>query len=124
MKQHLAGQGKDVQHCTAVSPEIREYFQRVLDRTCTTKKQREAYRLRREEIAAQGTAYAAAGYYDLTADEEQQVQHAMHVSREEEEFRRGVEQRGGTFERGGGSGGGGSSRGGNPISRLFSRSSS
>jgi hypothetical protein len=37
-KQHLAGRGNNVKHCSCVPPDVREYFQRDLDQTTNRKK--------------------------------------------------------------------------------------
>ncbi|KAF8658457.1 hypothetical protein HU200_058909 [Digitaria exilis] len=70
--------------------------------------QRGAEKLRKEKAAAEGNYPPG----DAPYDEEAELERALHQSRAEEE--------GGAYEHGGGSG----SRGGNPMSRLFGRSSS
>ena len=95
LKQHLAGRGAEVIHCRNVPPDVRDFFQRELDRAKKATADRARERLRREKAAAEGN------YPGDEEDEEAQVQRAMDLSRAEAEFRRGVEQRGGAYERGG-----------------------
>ena len=114
LKQHLAGRGAEVIHCRNVPPDVRDFFQRELDRAKKATADRARERLRREKAAAEGN------YPGDEEDEEAQVQRAMDLSRAEAEFRRGVEQRGGAYERGGGSG----STRGNVMQRMFRRSTS
>jgi hypothetical protein len=120
LKQHLAARGAEVVHCKNVPKEVREYFQREIERTKKATADRARERLRKEQVAAEGNYPAAAG--DETYDEEAELERALHQSRAEEEFRRGVQQRGGAYEHGGGSSSG--SRQGNPLQRMLRRSSS
>ena len=109
MKQHLAGRGAEVVHCRNVPPDVREFFQRDIDRAKKTTADRARERLRREKSAAEGN------YPGDEEDEEAQVKRAIDLSRAEAEFRREVEHRGGAYERGGGSG----STRGNAMLRMF-----
>ena len=95
LKQHLAGRGAEVVHCRNVPPDVRDFFQRELDRAKKATADLARERLRREKAAAEGN------YPGDEEDEEAQVQRAMDLSRAEAEFRWGVEQRGGAYERGG-----------------------
>src|SRR6185312_7631859 len=97
LKQHLAGRGAEVVHCRNVPPDVREFFQRDIERAKKATADRARERLRREKSATEGN------YPGDEEDEEAQLQRAMDLSRAEAEFRRGVEQRGGAYERGGGS---------------------
>ena len=87
LKQHLAGRGAEVVHCRNVPPDVREFFQRDIDRAKKATADRARERLRREKSAAEGN------YPGDEEDEEAQVQRAMDLSRAEAEFRWGVEQR-------------------------------
>ena len=98
MKQHLAGRGAEVVHCRNVPPNVREYFQRDLERDRKATADRTRERLRRQKAAAEGNNPGE------EEDEEAQLQRAMDLSRAEAEYRQGVEQRGGAYEHGGGSG--------------------
>ena len=71
-------------HCRNVPPDVREFFQRDIDRTKKATAYRARERLRREKAAAEGN------YPGDEEDEEAQVQRAMDLSRAEAEFRRGV----------------------------------
>jgi hypothetical protein len=64
---------------------------------------------------------AAEGNYPNAEDEDEaQLQRAIHLSRAEEVYRRGVEQRGGAYEHGGGRG----STRENSLQRMLRRSGS
>jgi hypothetical protein len=70
--------------------------------------------LRKEAVAAEGN------YPNAEDDKEPQLQRAIHLSRAEELYRQGVEQRGGAYVHGGGSG----STRENPLQRMLRRSGS
>ena len=89
MKQHLAGRGAEVVHCRNVPPDVRDFFQRDIDRAKKATVDEARERLRREKSAAEEN------YPGDEEDEEAQVQRAMDLSRAEAEFRREVERRGG-----------------------------
>ena len=72
-------------HCRNVPPDVRDFFQRELDRAKKATADRTRERLRREKVAVEGN------YSGDEEDEETQVQRAMDLSRAEPEFRRGVE---------------------------------
>ena len=109
MKQHLAGRGGEVAHCRNVPPDVRNFFQRDIDRAKKATADRARERLRRQKAAAEGNNPGE------EEDEEAQLQRAMDLSRAEAEFRRGVEQREGEYECGWGSG----STRGNAMQRMF-----
>ena len=112
LKQHLAGRGTEVLHCRNVPPDVREYFQREIERAKKATADRAREKLRREQVAAEGN------YLGGQDDEEAQVQRVIEQSRAEEEYRRGVQQRGGAYEHGCGS------ARENPVQRMFQRSTS
>ena len=95
-------------------PNVREYFQRDLERARKATADWARERLRRQKAAAEGNNPGE------EEDEESQLQRAMDLSRAEAEYRRGVEQRGGAYEHGGGSG----STRDNPMQRMFRRATS
>ena len=74
MKQHLAHRGAEVVHCRNVPPDVRDFFQRELDRAKKPTADRARERLRREKAAAEGN------YPGDEEDEEAQVQRAMDLS--------------------------------------------
>jgi NADH:ubiquinone oxidoreductase subunit len=116
LKQHLAGRGAEVVHCNHVPPEVRQYFQRELDKTRQRTTDRARERLAQERVAQEGNHPRGEDEYEA------HMQQVLEQSRVEYEYEQRVHQRGGDYERGGGSGGGGGgSRRGNPISRMFSR---
>ena len=83
MKQHLAGRGAEVVHCRNVPPDVRDFFQREIDRAKKATADRARERLRREKSAAEGN------YPGDEEDEEAQVQRAMDLSRAEQSSDRG-----------------------------------
>nr|CAB3453688.1 unnamed protein product [Digitaria exilis] len=105
-----------VVHCEKVSKEVREYFQRELERTKKLTAQRAQEKLRKEKATAEGNYPGGGEAYD----EEAELQRALNQSRAEEEFRRGVQQRGGAYEHGGGS----STRGEGTLQRMLRRATS
>ena len=109
LKQHLAHRGAEVVHCRNVPPDVREYFQRDIEKARKATAERARERLRREKAAAEGN------YPGEEEDEETQLQRALDQSRMEAVYRRGVEQRGGVYEHGGDSG----STRGNPLQRML-----
>ena len=54
LKQHLAGRGAEVVHCRNVPPNVREYFQRDIERAKKATTDRTRERLRRQKAAAEG----------------------------------------------------------------------
>nr|CAB3501569.1 unnamed protein product [Digitaria exilis] len=107
----------EVVHCEKVSKEVREYFQRELERAKKVTAQRAQEKLRKEKAAAEGNYPGG----DEAYDEEAELKRALNQSRAEEEFRRGVQQRGGAYEYGGGSG----TRGeGGTLQRMLRRATS
>ncbi|KAF8693446.1 hypothetical protein HU200_038842 [Digitaria exilis] len=105
-----------VVHCDRVSKEVREYFQRELERAKKLTAQRAQEKLRKEKAAAEGNYPGG----DEAYDEEAELQRALNQSRAEEEFRRGVQQKGGAYEHGGGSG----TRGEGTLQRMLRRATS
>nr|CAB3476850.1 unnamed protein product [Digitaria exilis] len=94
----------------------RRYFQRELERAKKLTAQRVQEKLRKEKAAAEGNYPGG----DEAYDEEAELQRALNQSRAEEEFRRGVQQRGGAYEHGGGSG----TRGEGTLQRMLRRATS
>lgn len=95
LKEHLACRGGEVVHCSAVPPDVRDYFRADIDRTREKRKSRVQERLRREEIAAEG---------NVGDEDDALLQRVLQMSRNEEEFARRVRDAGGQYEHGGGSG--------------------
>ena len=83
LKQHLAGRGAQVIHCRNVPPNVREYFQRDIERAKKATADRARERLRRQKAAVEENNPGE------EEDEEAQVQRGMDLSRAEAEFRRG-----------------------------------
>jgi hypothetical protein len=73
---------------------VREYFQREIERTKKATYERNKERLRKEAVAAEGN------YPNAEDDDKAKLQRAIHLSRAEELYRQGVEQRGGAYEHG------------------------
>ena len=82
LKQHLAGRGAEVVHCRNVPPNMREYFQRDIERAKKATADRARERLRLQKAAAEGNNPGE------EEDEEAQLQRAMDLSRAEAEYRR------------------------------------
>jgi hypothetical protein len=89
--------GNKVKHCSCVPPDVHDYFQRDLNQTANRKKTKNKERLLREEVAAKGNVL-----YDIDSDDEE-LQRALHTSREEAHRERVARQRGGQYEHDGGS---------------------
>jgi len=83
LKQHLAHRGAEVVHCRNVPPDVREYFQRDIEKARKATAERARERLRREKAAAEGN------YPGEEEDEETQLQRALDQSRAEAVYRRG-----------------------------------
>jgi hypothetical protein len=88
-KQHLAGRGNNVKHCSSVPPDVRDYFRCELYRTADRKKSKPKERLLREEVAAEVNVV-----HDIDSDDEE-LQRGLHASQEEEQFARAARERGG-----------------------------
>jgi hypothetical protein len=97
-KQHLAARRSNVKHCGSVPPDVWDYFCRDLDRTIENRSARQQQSLFKEEVAAEGNVV-----HDIYSDNDEELQRAIHVSREEAQFARRVRQQGGQYEHGGGS---------------------
>ena len=54
LKQHLAGRRAEVVHCRNVPPNVREYFQRDIERAKKATTDRARERLRLQKVAAEG----------------------------------------------------------------------
>ena len=74
MKQHLAGRGAEVIHCRNVPPDVRDFFQRDIDRAKKATADRARERLRWQKAAAEGNNPAE-------EEDEAQLQRAMDLSR-------------------------------------------
>jgi hypothetical protein len=86
-KQHLAARGSNVKHCGSVSPDVQDYFCRDLDRTDENKSARQRRSLLREEIAVEGNVA-----HNIDSDNDEELQRAIHHSREEAQYARRVRQ--------------------------------
>jgi hypothetical protein len=113
-KQHLANRGNNVKHCSFVPSDVHDYFRRGLDRKADRKKTKNKERLLREEVAAEGNVVHGIDFGD------EELQHALHASREEAQRERAARQRWGQYEHDGGSY---QQQGGGLLGR-FTRSSS
>jgi hypothetical protein len=97
-KQHLATRGSNVKHYGSVPLDIRNYFHHDLDRTTQNRKARQRQQLLREEVAAEGNVV-----HNIDSDNYEELQCAIHLSREEAQYAQRVRQHGGQYEHGGGS---------------------
>jgi hypothetical protein len=89
-KQHLAARGSNVKHCGSVPPDVQDYFHRGLDRTAKNRRARQRQSLLREEVATQGNVV-----HNIDSDNNEELQRAIHISREEAQYARRVRQQGG-----------------------------
>jgi hypothetical protein len=96
-KQHLAARGSNVKHCGSVPPDVQDYFHRGLDRTAKNRRARQRQSLLREEVATQGNVV-----HNIDSDNNEELQRAIHISREEAQYAWRVRQQGGQYEHGGG----------------------
>ena len=97
-KQHLAGRGGNVIACVSVPPDVRDFYRRDLDRAAERRRTRQRESLLREEAAAEGNTV-----HEVDSDNDEELQAALHASRQEEEYARRVREQGGQYEHGGGS---------------------
>jgi hypothetical protein len=94
-KKHLAARGSNVKHCGSVSPDVQDYFRCDLDRTDENKSARQRRSLLREEIAVKGNVA-----HNIDSNNDEELQRAIHISREEAQYARRVRQQGGQYEHG------------------------
>jgi hypothetical protein len=80
-KQHLAACGSIVKHCGSVPPDVQDYFRHELDRTAENRRARQRRSLIREEVATDGNAV-----HDIDSENDEELQRAIHVSREEAQY--------------------------------------
>jgi hypothetical protein len=97
-KQHLATRGSNVKHCGSVPPNVWDYFCCDLDRTAERGRARQRQSLLREEVAIEGNVV-----HDIDLDNDEELQRAIHLSREEAQYAWRVGDQGGRYEDGGGS---------------------
>jgi hypothetical protein len=86
-----------VKHYSCVPPDVHVYFRRGLDQTSDRKTAKNRERLLREEVATEGNVV-----HGVDSDNEE-LQRALHASREEAHCERAERQRGGQYEHGGSS---------------------
>jgi hypothetical protein len=82
-KHPLVGRGSNVKHCCSVPSEVRDYFHHEIDRSAEKKRARQRLTLLREEVAAEGNVVD-----DIDSENNEELQHAIHVSRDEEQYAR------------------------------------
>ncbi|TVU08732.1 hypothetical protein EJB05_42144, partial [Eragrostis curvula] len=110
-KEHLAGRGSNVVHCMFVPKDVCEYYQREIDRTKERTKERRRDKIRAEDIAREGNV--------STDEEDDELQAAMHASREQHEYETRSRAHEGQYEHGAGSSqGGGSKKSGGIMGML------
>jgi hypothetical protein len=97
-KHHLAARGSNVKHYGSVPPDVRDYFHRDLDRSAQNMRARQRQSMLREEVAAEGNVV-----HNIDSDNDEELQRAIHLSREEAQYAQRVRQQGGQYEHGGGS---------------------
>jgi hypothetical protein len=77
-KHHLAARGSNVKHCGSVPPDVRDYFCHDLDRSAQNRRARQQQSMLQEEIAVKGNVV-----HNIDSDNDEELQHAIHLSREE-----------------------------------------
>jgi hypothetical protein len=87
-----------VKHCESVPPDVRDYFPRDLDRSAQNRRARQRQSMLREEVAADGNVV-----HNIDSNNDEELQRAIHISREGEQYAQRVRQQGGQYEYGGGS---------------------
>jgi hypothetical protein len=87
-----------VKQCRSVSLDVRDYFRHDLDRSAQNKRARQQQSMLREEVATEGNAV-----HNIDFDNDEELQCAIHLSREEAQYAQRVRQQGGQYEHGGGS---------------------
>jgi hypothetical protein len=87
-----------MKHCGSVPLNVREYFHRDLDRIAQNRRARQRESLLREEVAAEGYVV-----HNIESDNDDELQRAIQLSREEVQYAQRVWQQGGQYEHGGGS---------------------
>jgi hypothetical protein len=84
-------------HCGSVPLDVRDYFRRDLDRSTQNRRVRQWQSTLREEVAAEGNVV-----HNIDWDNDEELQCAIHLSREEAQYAQRVRQYGGQYEHGGG----------------------
>jgi hypothetical protein len=74
---------------------VRDYFRRDLDRTAENRRARQRRLLLRKEVAAKGNVV-----HNIDSDNDEELQHAIHLSREEAQYAQRVQHQGGQYEHG------------------------
>jgi hypothetical protein len=80
-KHHLATRGSNMKHCGSVSPDVRDYFRRDLDRSTQNRRARQQQSMLREEVAAEGNVV-----HNIDSDNNEELQRAIHLYREEAQY--------------------------------------
>ncbi|TVU06934.1 hypothetical protein EJB05_46970, partial [Eragrostis curvula] len=109
LKQHLAGRGNNVVHCTLCPNKVRDYFRRELDRTKERSKHRAREKMRIEEVCREENVSQDED------DDDDELQAAMHTSRQHHEYETRSRAQGGQYKHGGARG---SQKGGGFIGFL------
>jgi flavin-dependent dehydrogenase len=84
-----------VKHCGSIPQDVRDYFRHELDRTAENRRARQWQSLLREEVVAEGNVV-----HDIDSDNDEELQCAIHVSREEVQYAWWVREQGGRYEHG------------------------
>ncbi|TVU12808.1 hypothetical protein EJB05_46468, partial [Eragrostis curvula] len=114
LKEHLAGRGSNVVHCMFVPKDVCDYYRRDIDRTKQKTKERQMDKMRAEEVARQGNV--------STDEEDDELQAAMHASRQQHEYEMRSRAHGGQYDHGGGSSQGGGSKKSGGIMGMLKKS--
>jgi hypothetical protein len=80
-KQHLTARGSNMKHCDSVPPDVRDYFCHDLDRTAQNRRARLRESLLNEEVDVEGNVV-----HNIDSDNDGELQHVIHISREEAQY--------------------------------------
>jgi hypothetical protein len=84
-KQHLAACGFNVKYCGSVPPDVQDYFCHDINRTTENRRARQRQSLLREEVATEGNVV-----HNIDSDNDEELECAIHLSREEVQYVRRV----------------------------------
>jgi hypothetical protein len=97
-KQHLVARGSIVKHCGSVPLDVRDYFHHEIDRTAENRRAKQRQSLLREEVTVEGNVV-----HDIDSDKDEELKCVIHLSREEAQYARRVQEQGERYEHGDGS---------------------
>jgi hypothetical protein len=97
-KHHLIARESNVKHFGSVAPNVRDYFRRDLDRSAQNRRASKRQSILREEVAAEGNVV-----HNINSDNDEKLQCAIHISREDAQYAQRIRQQCGLYKHGSGS---------------------